>query len=298
MRWSRRSSPKPASAERLLDEGLLWALRGLSLPRRTAHGAVPGAHRGGRPGRGEDFFQHRAYVSGEDLRMVDFRASARSAHLLVKELHRPLRQPLVVVVDQSASMGMYGKGRCARQVGAAFALLAVRRGDPVTVLGVDGPALTVHGRLFGLAHPALAVERAFAGLPEVGQARLFEALAGQLPFASMGAHLVVVSDLYGEVERARAAFARSTSRGAALTVLHVLAAEERSLPAGQAGLRDVETGEEAAVGGDAGAEYERRVAAWRQELERTATGFGGEWHDADTAEPVGLMLRRWLSRTR
>jgi len=294
MRWSRRSSPKPASDERLFDDGLLWALKGLSLPRRKALGAVPGAHAGGRPGRGEDFFQHRAYVSGEDLRTVDFRASARSGHLLVKELHRPLRQPLVVVVDQSASMGLFGKARCARQVGAAIAVLALRRGDPVTVLGIDAVGLTLNGRLLSTAHPTLAVEEAFSGLPDVDEAQLFDALAGPFPGPVYGAHLVVVSDLYGDVGRARAAFMRLLPRGAALTVLQVLAAEERALPAGVAGLHDVETGEEAVVGADGAAEYARRVEAWRAALQQMVEGSGGEWRPVDAGEPVGLMMRRWL----
>lgn len=292
------SSPRPASAERLLDEALLRALTGLALPRRKAGGAVEGVHRGARGGPGEDFFQHRAYVAGEDLRSVDFRASARSGHLLVKELHRPLRQPLVALVDASASMGLFGKGRCARQLAAALGVLGLRRGDPFSLLGLEGGRARLLGRLLSAAHPTLEVEALVERLPAGGRADLAAALAGPLPVKLAGAHLVVVSDLYGEAGATRAALSRLRARAGAVTVLQVLAPEERALPLGLEQLEDVETGAQVQVGPGGAQAYAERVRAWRTLLREAAVGSGGEWVDVDAAAPVGGALRAWLGPAR
>jgi uncharacterized protein (DUF58 family) len=295
MRSSRTSSPSSTSAERLLDEALLRALAGLSLPRRRSPGAVEGAHAGTRGGRGEDFFQHRAYAWGEDLRTVDFRASARSSHLLVKELHRPLRQPLVLAVDLSASMGLYGKDRCALQLGAAVAVLGLRRGDPVAVLGLEGQRLMPLGRLGASTRPTLAVEALFAAVPPAGQGELFRALAADLPVSTAGAHLVLLSDLYGEPAQAQAALEGLVPRTGALSVLQVLAPEERALPADLQSLRDAETGEAVAVAPDDAAGFAARVQRWRAALRGVVRSAGGEWLDVDAAAPVGRTVRGWLA---
>jgi uncharacterized protein (DUF58 family) len=145
MKWPGRSSTAPLS-ERLLDGAMLAALQGLALPTRRTRGALPGSHPGSQPGRGEDFFQHRAYVRGEDVRAVDWRASARTGHLLVKERHRPLRQPVTILVDRSGSMEFEGKSLCALRLAAALSLLALRRGDPVTMFGLTASGFRALGR--------------------------------------------------------------------------------------------------------------------------------------------------------
>jgi uncharacterized protein (DUF58 family) len=280
--------------ERLFDEALQWALKGLQLPRRRSVGPAEGAHLGTRGGPGEDFFQHRAYVAGEDLRTVDFRASARSGQLLVKELHRPLRQPLVLVVDASASMGLYGKLRCALQLAAGLGLLALRRGDPVSLVGLQQARLLPLGRLLAPRHPALAVEAMFGRLERTGAAQLFEALGGPWPVSLSGAHVVVISDLYGPLPGATEAFARLTALAAAVTVVQVLAPAELALPPEVRTLRDVETDEETLIGPEERDAFAQRVEAWRVAL-RAAIAGRGAFLDVDASVPAGLTLRRWLA---
>jgi uncharacterized protein (DUF58 family) len=294
MRWSTTSSPKPGSAEPLFDEGLRWALKGLALPRRRSRAALEGAHVGTRGGRGEDFFQHRAYVAGEDLRTVDFRASARSGHLLVKELHRPLHQPLVVALDLSASLGLFGKRRCALQLGAAAAVLGLRRGDPLTVLVLEGARLVLAGRLLTASHPTLAVEALLSALPASGRGDLALALSAPFPVPLAGAHLLLVSDLYGEVDRMARALGSLSAQAGALSVLQVLAPQERQLPSGLEQLRDAESDEETQLGPDEVRAYGDRVETWRARLKSAVRGAAGEWLDVDASTPVGLTMRAWL----
>lgn len=280
--------------EQLFDQALLWALTGLTLARRKAQGPADGAHLGTRGGTGEDFFQHRAYVTGEDLRAVDFRASARAGHLLVKELHRPMRQPLVVAIDSSASMSLFGKLRVACQLGASAALLALRRGDPVSVLDLAGTSATLVGRLLAPAHPTLALEQVFGSFEARGAGLLLDALVAPLPVTLSGSNLLIISDLYADPTHAHTRLGQLVSRAQAVTVLHVLAPDERALPAGLRALRDVETGEETLVSPALRAEFSNRVREWQAGLRQALEGRG-EWVDVDAARPVALTLRGWLA---
>jgi uncharacterized protein (DUF58 family) len=56
------------------------------------------------PGQGEEFYGHRPYYEGDDLRRVDWHAYQRTGHTYVKEMTRGVEGRLAVVVDASSSM--------------------------------------------------------------------------------------------------------------------------------------------------------------------------------------------------
>ena len=80
--------------------------------------------------------------------------------------------------------------------------------------------------------------------------------------------------------------------GVSLTVLHVLSAQERTAPAGVAALRDLESGEERALG--PAEEIGARVEAWVERLRAAAGRAGAEWVDVDAGVPPAQTLRKWL----
>ena len=55
-------------------------------------------------GSGSDFAEVRAYYPGDDPRIIDWRATARSTAPLVRTFHSELSRPLCVLIDRSASM--------------------------------------------------------------------------------------------------------------------------------------------------------------------------------------------------
>ena len=291
------STPPTSSEGRLLEPALLAALVGLSLPVRRIRGALPGMHPGSGPGTGEDFFQHRPHGPGEDVRAVDWRASARLGHLVVKERHRPLRQPLVLLLDGSDSMGFPRNGPSkrwrARQLAAAVAFLALRRGDPVR-LDVLGPrGFTPTAQALPVGNAANAAEsllaRVGSGRSEVGSALL--ALPAD---AFSGKHAVLFSDLYGNMELLLRGLERLVRSGAAVSVLHILGASDMALPLGDAPVRDVETAEVLAVPPDEARALGARVEAWRHSLRQGATHAGAEWVAVEAEAPPGVALTEWL----
>lgn len=75
-----------------------------------------------RAGRGqsEAFAEHRPYVAGDELRHVDWRASARRGKLQTKAYAHQARLALELVVDASASMAYRGLAEGAAQTRATF----------------------------------------------------------------------------------------------------------------------------------------------------------------------------------
>ena len=104
-------------------------------PARLAQGPV-GAHVGAGSGTSVEFQEFRDYQPGDDLRRVDWSVYARSDSLVVRLYHIEVSPVVELLLDASASMGLYpGKSGAATFL-AAFLASATRQaeGRPVLVL--------------------------------------------------------------------------------------------------------------------------------------------------------------------
>lgn len=92
-------------------------------------------------GQGTEFDSLRPYVDGDDVRSVDWRATARRAEVVVRTWRPERDRQLLIVLDTSRSAaGRVGDApRLDASLDAALLLaaLAVRAGDRVDVLAVD-----------------------------------------------------------------------------------------------------------------------------------------------------------------
>jgi uncharacterized protein (DUF58 family) len=314
-RGSEAAAPRGAG-EALLSPALLDALSGLDLVsaarrRRPSEGIHPAQ----RHGREEEFFQHRPYVRGDDLRAVDWRASARTGHPLLKERHQPSRRPLTLLVDATASMGYpddHAKLRQAKVLAAALAFLALRRGDSVQIARLHGAGFTRVARLRPAPRALHAISGALAPIAAEGEGDVGAALARIGPSLVKHGLVVVLSDLYGDEGPLLRAIA-SVRRVSELAVVQVLSTSEVSIggargategapstsPRGLAGslsLRELEGGAVLSVGVEAARAHAGRVAAWRARLGTGVRRAGAEWVDAGAEEAAAAVLTRWLRR--
>jgi uncharacterized protein (DUF58 family) len=87
-------------------------------PHRPHQSILSGRHASRLRGRGLNFEEIRAYVPGDDLRYLDWKASSRVGHPLVRSYTEERDRPALFVVDQRISM-FYGTRRAMKSVVAA-----------------------------------------------------------------------------------------------------------------------------------------------------------------------------------
>lgn len=131
-------------AERLRHEGESLGAR---LPpllveaERVAATIVAGTHGRRRAGIGETFWQFRRYRSEDPVTVVDWRQSARSQHLFVREREWEAAQSVWLWRDGSANMdyaslpGLATKRRRASLIAIALASLLTRAGEKIALMG-------------------------------------------------------------------------------------------------------------------------------------------------------------------
>jgi uncharacterized protein (DUF58 family) len=122
---------------KFVDVVTLAAVQGLGLRARlVVEGLFAGLHRSPFKGFSVEFSEYRAYQSGDDLRLVDWRAFARSDRYYVKEFEEETNLRFYLCVDSSASMGYPPEGPLtkfgyAATLAAAMAYLALSQRDAV-----------------------------------------------------------------------------------------------------------------------------------------------------------------------
>jgi uncharacterized protein (DUF58 family) len=192
---------------------------------RVASAVAQGTHGRRRTGQGETFWQFRPYEPGEPANRVDWRESAKSDRLYVRETEWEAAQSVFLWRDSSASMDYASKpdwpSKRARAdlLLLALAALLVRGGERVTLLG-SGLA-PGHGRTM-LDRLALLLER--GGTAETG---------GDLPgFENLPrhGHMVLMGDFLGPLDAIHERVLRFADAGLKGHVLQILDPAEESLP--------------------------------------------------------------------
>lgn len=180
---------------------------------RLAANVMAGAHGQRRAGPGETFWEYREPVPGESLRQIDWRRSARSDRLFVREREREVPARLQLWADGRASMDWRG--------------------------GVDGPTKSDRALVIALAI-GLALRRAGELVqalgdprPPPGETGLADALArsGLSPAAGFRpGHTLLVSDGLEPADLWQARARAASSAGSALSVVLVADPAEETFP--------------------------------------------------------------------
>lgn len=124
---------------------------------RIAASVAAGVHGRRRSGVGEQFWQYKRYQPGDPASKIDWRASARSPHALIREREWEAAQTALLWIDRSASLDWAStpklpqKAERAELLLLALADLLLRGGERVGLIGSPTPPTSGRGLLGRLA---------------------------------------------------------------------------------------------------------------------------------------------------
>jgi uncharacterized protein (DUF58 family) len=229
-----------------------------------------------------DFREHRAYAPGDDVRFVDWRASARQEHVFIKEGEHLKNATIYLLLDCSASMAWgctFGeaevsppRSQTTLALAAALGYLALAHGDRLVVIPTGGQPLlgpvSGKGQFPGLLNYLAALH--FEGQDDLGQ--VMAGLARRS--LSRGGLVLALSDLLGVGDLSRALEALPAPRWGSV-LLHLLHPAELDPQArGDLELYDIETGQRRrhAITDKVLETYRQRLRSWLDSLETACQG--------------------------
>jgi uncharacterized protein (DUF58 family) len=226
--------------------GMLLRALDLRVARRTA-AFVAGDHRASRLGRGTELAQVRPWADGDDIRLIDWNATARmnELHVRVHVAERSVSTWLVLDTSPSMSFGTATRRKADVVEGVALALahIASRRGNRVGALTFGGKTPLIvrprQGRRGLLG--ALLAARQEPEADEVGATSIGAALEKTAALARQRGVVFVVSDFRGPRDW-RAPLLRLAARHE-VSAIEIRDPREQLLPdVGHLSLVDPETG--------------------------------------------------------
>ena len=239
------------------------ALRGDRTGNRTSSRSKPAM----------EFREHRMYVPGDDLRFVDWRASARHETIFVRQGEMPKDVIVSILLDCSASMqwGKKEKRHAQLSIASALGYAALTNGDRLFVY----PYGEIQNPKFGLASGKGYLSSFISYLNQLkygGQSDLEQAARGLTQRISRGGVVFIISDL---LEKGNLSTILSTLPAPRwwVNVIHVLhPAELNPEVRGRFELEDSETGRlvNFDLTNEAIRKYQDRVIEWRSRLELAA----------------------------
>jgi uncharacterized protein (DUF58 family) len=254
---------------------------------RVASTVAQGVHGRRRTGVGETFWQFRPYQHGDDAHEIDWRQSARSRHLFVREQEWEAAASVWLWCDLSPSMAFRSlktvptKRERALLLCLALAALLVRGGERVALLGTAERPRS--GRT--------ALDHLIRGLAEASRQP-----AQLVPEASLPRHarLVVLSDFMHPLGGVEQRLTRFIANGARGTLLQVCDPAEELLPYdGRVLFEGMEQDGHQLIGNVevVRARYRNRYQAHRETLARICTRQGWRFsaHRTDGSAEAGLL---------
>jgi uncharacterized protein (DUF58 family) len=201
--------------------------------RHIVEGFLSGMHRSPYFGQSVEFLQHREYVTGDDLRHVDWKVWARQDRLYVKQFEEETNLRCQLLVDVSNSMA-YGNGPLSKYeyactLACSLAYLVLKQQDGVGCTAFDDKIRTVvptrskHNHIFSIVD-SLAVQE-----PR-DKTDMLSILRGVAEAAPRRGLMVLVSDLLADRPGLYKGLRLLRQQGHDVLVFHVLDDEELEFP--------------------------------------------------------------------
>jgi uncharacterized protein (DUF58 family) len=297
--------------QRALDPEVARRVANLSFAASKAvDGLLSGVHKSPHRGASVVFVEHREYKPGDDLRLLDWRAYARSDRHQIKRFEQETHLRATLVFDRSGSMAYAGeassgerratKAEHAATLLGALALILIRQGDAPGLAVVSS---RVDGRLPARTKPAHLDEvlRELAIPPVEGTPTdLRAALTEVAERAGRRGLVAVASDLLDAGPQALEPLSYLVGHGHEVVVFHVLDPDELELPFTEPA-RFLGLEGEPSVDADPDSlreAYRREIGAFLADCRARCTAAGARYVLARTDDAVEHTLAAVLSAGR
>jgi len=287
---------------RFLAPEVLARISSLELVARSVvEGFISGLHRSPHLGFSTDFAEHRQYMSGDDLRHLDWKLLARTDRLYIKKYQGDTNAQIHLLIDASASMnyasGEVTKLHYAQFLASSLAYLGVRQHDSVGLHAFDEEVIEhvpPSARSGHLRTVLGVIERLIPGRGTALSEQL-DRFAEQLTRRGI---IVLISDLYVEPEPLLHALEHLRFKGNEVIVFHVLDRQELDFDFNEPlVLEDCETEDQLHVLPDVlRDEYRRAIRAHLDAIKEGAARNRIDYELLRTSEPLDSALFSYLGR--
>ena len=235
-------TPQPQFSEMLPPEIINMIGRLEFLARSAKEGTINGRHTSPHKGFSVEFAEHRQYVTGDDLRNLDWRVYGKSDRYYIKQYIEETNMRVTLLVDASGSMGYTGeksaplggkthlsKFEYARYLASALTYLLIRQQDAVGLVTFDE---TIQTYLRPTAKPSQVrtiLESLATTTPQHDTrcAATFHEIAERIPSRGL---IIVISDFFDDAEAIKNALHHFRFKHHELVVFHLMAEEELTFP--------------------------------------------------------------------
>jgi uncharacterized protein (DUF58 family) len=220
--------------------------------RRLVNDTLVGEYHSVFKGRGMDFDEVREYISGDEVRTIDWNVTARAGRPFVKKYTEERELNILLVVDISASgnfgSGVQSKRDLAAELASLLAFSAIRNSDKVGLLLYTDRIEKFLAPKKGRRHVLRVVREILYHVPQGRGTDSVKALDVANHVLHRRAIVFMISDFQSPGDPARTAIdlrraMRQTNQRHDLIAVHIEDARERTLPdLGMLALEDSETG--------------------------------------------------------
>lgn len=215
-----------ATSLRKKSEGLVSSLPGLlAAADQLAASIQTGEHGRRRSGLGDEFWQYRQAVSGDSLRDIDWRRSARSDAHFVRQKEWQAMQKVSLWADSSQSMKFTSSNNHpsklarAQVLVLAIAILLQRGGERISLLGENIPPSSGKDVVVRIANALVSNENS---MDEFGK------VSGN--DVSKNSQVVLISDFLGDVGPTQDLLTMAQGAGVKGALVQVLDPQEVAFP--------------------------------------------------------------------
>ena len=201
--------------------------------RHIVEGFLSGMHRSPYFGQSVEFLQHREYVSGDDLRYVDWKVWARQDRLYVKQFEEDTNLRCTMLVDVSNSMA-YGNGHLnkyeyACTIAGSLSYLLLKQQDAVGCMAFDDSIRTRVPIRSKRNHILSIIDSLSVSEPKdkTDLYSILRSAAETLPRRGM---IVLISDLLADAQGTLKGLKLLRQRGHDVLVFHVMDDDELEFP--------------------------------------------------------------------